>query len=140
MAIVNWKKGLYSMQTWGKIGFPCGFGEMLIGDNFLGYFNEHFGVYQRRKGRKKRIIVKQIYCRPFDPQTPKQLASRYYVKKIHDIYKELSNEEMQILEREAKRLQLNTQQVHLKGMQIEKPTQIGILQIGYSVFGNLHYF
>lgn len=140
MVIVDWKKGNYSFQTWGKIGTPWGLGEMVIGYTQNGTNNPFFGVYQRRRGRKKQIIVKTIYQIPPDPMTPRQLSGRYYMKSIIEIYHNLSTEELAILARESKKVALNRQQIFARYMQLERPSDIGAMQLGFSNLGELTKF
>lgn len=140
MAIVNWKSGLYSMQFWGKVGTSWGMGEMILGDSYLGVFSPFFGVYQRRKGRKSKILVKCRYQVPPDPKTPAQLASRYYMGDINKIFKELTETELQKLRNESIRVGLNNFQVHARFMQLERPSQLGAMHLGFSNLGELRVF
>lgn len=137
MVIVNWKNGLYSMQAWGKIGFSWGLGEMILGDSYLGVESKYFGVYQRRKGRKHRIIVKTIYQVPPDPKTPAQLASRAYMGNINILFKNLSDEQLQKLLIEGQKKGLNRFQIFARYMQLQRPTYLGVMECGFSYIGEI---
>lgn len=137
MAIVKWKDRLLSQVTYGRIGHSMGFGEMIFGSNKIGVMNKDFGVYQRRRGTKKQIIVKYKYTYPHDPKTSKQLASRAFFSNIIKIYKLLTVNEKQLFTHLSHVKSLNIQQSFTSEYQTEKPSYLGGNNLGYSSLGHL---
>lgn len=140
MVIVNWKTGLKSMQSWGKIGNSWGIGNMILGDVRLGSSVEFFGVYQRRRGRKSQIIVRCYYQIPPDPKTPAQLSSRYYMGDINKTFHNLSNDQLNTLFVEGNKKALNRFQIYARYMQLERPSYLGVMHLGFSYLGDLKVF
>jgi hypothetical protein len=137
MVIVNFKTGLLSLSSYGKIGDSWGLGEMICGDTLIGNENKIFGVYQRRKGLKGTIIVKMIYRVPPDPKTSKQLASRFFFTRMIKSYYSLSQENKDLLESLAKPLHLSGKNIYCILYQKQKPSFCGSLDLGYSQIGDL---
>ena len=137
MVIVNWKESALSLVTWGRIGKPWGAGAFSVGWSECGEDTAVFGVYQRRKGKKRKIMSKQLYNLSPDPKTPRQLESRAYVKRIIQTYHNLTEEELDILQHSANAYRLHAQHMYLKYCQQEKPSYAGMLSAGFSTYGGL---
>jgi|JI10StandDraft_1071094.scaffolds.fasta_scaffold46976_7 hypothetical protein len=140
MAIVNWKNANKSFMTWGKVGRPAGLGEYVSGYSYLGESGELTGEYQRRKGRKRTIIVKCRYDIPYDPKTPAQLSSREYMANITYSFHGLSETELSKLKKEGDKVTLNRHQLYARKMQLERPSYLGCMQAGFSNLAELEIF
>ena len=76
MAIVNFKEALLSVKTIKKFSFPNGFGKIVFGESQFGHDEARAGVYRSRKGVDGRIIIKNAFMYPANPQSIPQQANR----------------------------------------------------------------
>lgn len=136
--IVEGLNKLYSFDVWGRVGRGFGFGNYYVGYSIIGESDEMCDVYQRRKGRNGKIIVKYRYTVPPDPKTERQMFNRGIFRDLINVYKY----DPQLIKDKFFNLfeysRLNAQQRLVQEYHKEKPTWLGLCIVGESRLGHLH--
>lgn len=135
MAIVKNIHGFYFLGIRGKVGLPCGLGQIRPAWSKNGDSFTQSGIFRKDPRIKQKGLQRMRHYNPTNNQLPFQQVWRDYFRNCVAIYHALDTETCNIFEKHAKKYKMTTYNYFISNYTLKKPSHCGNFRVGFTQNG-----